>query len=855
MNNDRLEKLRQLMSAVNESITKQEFVTSFKAVLDFVKQIDQKNSAEFDNFKVQFKQLANTLKTNTEYEMDAMKDRVNMMMQDGMAALMVEHDAKMQAVDEKMGAMKVEMDELDGKMDKIEMAMESKHGDHSQMMQEMMAKMETMPMECTDKPLDIVEKLESLKGDYRLDASAIKNLPQGGGSRFGGGLSRATADKLYAPIGGGGAVDSVNGQTGVVVLDADDIDDTATTNKFVTAGDITKLSNLSGTNTGDQDLSGLMVKANNLSDLANAATARTNLGVAIGTNVQAFNQNLADIAGLADPNADRLLFWDDSAGAYKHLTLGTNLSITDTTLNASGGAGGLSDGDYGDITVGGGGTTMTIDNGVVTYAKMQNVSATSRILGRITAGAGVVEELTAANVKTILALTTADVTASTDKNYVTDAQLTVIGNTSGTNTGDQDLSGYVKTDQTVGQTIGVTGARLTKLWATDITVTNAISGSVTGNAGTVTGLSVTAGKTLTALKTMSFTAADDTGVYTLPTGTKTLLATDGSAANLTNFPTLNQNTTGSAAKWTTARNLAGNSVDGSADVAFANKFIVQGTADTGLSAAQFLGALGTGILKNTTTTGVLSIAVAGDFPTLNQNTTGSAATLTTTRTIWGQNFNGSANVTGDITLGTGSITMTGSIAATANRVTKGWFTNIESTNMPTVGGTAILTSLTAPQFTTIELGHASDTTLARVSAGVVSVEGKTLLTTDNVSDTAYDATSWDGVTTIAPSKNAVRDKIESMGSASTFTYTAQTGTYAILTTDQVVNCTSGTFTATLPTAASVTGKWYTIKNSGTGVITVATTSSQTIDGSTTIILNNQYQSIDVVSNGANWIIV
>lgn len=37
--------------------------------------------------------------------------------------------------------------------------------------------------------------------------------------------------------------------------------------------------------------------------------------------------------------------------------------------------------------------------------------------------------------------------------------------------------------------------------------------------------------------------------------------------------------------------------------------------------------------------------VAADIPTLNQNTTGSAATLTTTRTIGGSNFNGSANVT------------------------------------------------------------------------------------------------------------------------------------------------------------------------------------------------------------------
>lgn len=88
--------------------------------------------------------------------------------------------------------------------------------------------------------------------------------------------------------------------------------------------------------------------------------------------------------------------------------------------------------------------------------------------------------------------------------------------------------------------------------------------------------------------------------------------TNKNLSSLTNtFPIFNQNTTGSAAKWTTPRTLAGNSVDGSANVAFANKFIVQGTSDTGLSAAQFLGALGTGLVKNTTTTGVLSIAASG----------------------------------------------------------------------------------------------------------------------------------------------------------------------------------------------------------------------------------------------------
>lgn len=54
----------------------------------------------------------------------------------------------------------------------------------------------------------------------------------------------------------------------------------------------------------------------------------------------------------------------------------------------------------GDLTFG---TIVTnqITADAVTYAKMQNVSATSRVLGRITAGAGDIEELTGANIATI----------------------------------------------------------------------------------------------------------------------------------------------------------------------------------------------------------------------------------------------------------------------------------------------------------------------------------------------------------------------------------------------------------------------------------------------------------------------
>ena len=53
----------------------------------------------------------------------------------------------------------------------------------------------------------------------------------------------------------------------------------------------------------------------------------------------------------------------------------------------------LADGDRGDVTVSGTGTVFTIDSKAVTYAKMQDISATDRLLGRATAGPGVVEEI------------------------------------------------------------------------------------------------------------------------------------------------------------------------------------------------------------------------------------------------------------------------------------------------------------------------------------------------------------------------------------------------------------------------------------------------------------------------------
>jgi hypothetical protein len=41
-----------------------------------------------------------------------------------------------------------------------------------------------------------------------------------------------------------------------------------------------------------------------------------------------------------DAAADKIVFWDDSASKLTYLTVGSNLTITDTTIAASGGGGG-----------------------------------------------------------------------------------------------------------------------------------------------------------------------------------------------------------------------------------------------------------------------------------------------------------------------------------------------------------------------------------------------------------------------------------------------------------------------------------------------------------------------------------
>ena len=78
--------------------------------------------------------------------------------------------------------------------------------------------------------------------------------------------------------------------------------------------------------------------------------------------------------------------------------------------------------------------TVRIKDDGVTYAKIQNVSATNRILGRDSSGAGVIEEITPANLRTMLNVADgAAANVATDLSQTTAAAQLTIESSTGTN--------------------------------------------------------------------------------------------------------------------------------------------------------------------------------------------------------------------------------------------------------------------------------------------------------------------------------------------------------------------------------------------------------------------------------------
>lgn len=87
---------------------------------------------------------------------------------------------------------------------------------------------------------------------------------------------------------------------------------------------------------------------------------------------------------------------------------------------------------------------------------------------------------------------------------------------------------------------------------------------------------------------------------------------------------------------------------------------------------------------------------------------------------------------------------------------------------------------------------------------------------------------------------------------------AKTTAYTVVATDSTIqaDASGGTFQVTLPTAASITGRQYTIKRiNATNNVTVGCAGAETIDGAATKTLGNQWAALTVQSNGTNWIIV
>jgi hypothetical protein len=150
------------------------------------------------------------------------------------------------------------------------------------------------------------------------------------------------------------------------------------------------------------------------------------------------------------------------------------------------------------------------------------------------------------------------------------------------------------------------------------------------------------------------------------------------------------------------------------------------TAGTDYSAGT--SALSTGILKSTTTTGALSIAVAADFPTLNQNTTGSAGSVANALTAGtgltaSATYNGSAAITFNAT------------GTTINSQTTGYTLvagDAGKTISITTGGVTVPSSvLAAGNIVTIYNNSASSQTITQGASLTLQWAGQTASTTGN----------------------------------------------------------------------------------------------------------------------------
>ena len=161
------------------------------------------------------------------------------------------------------------------------------------------------------------------------------------------------------------------------------------------------------------------------------------------------------------------------------------------------------------------------------------------------------------------------------------------------------------------------------------------------------------------------------------------------------------------------------------------------------------------------------------------------------------------------------------------------------------GDTSEVTTLTVTSLTGYMYANNTNPVTASTTIPNTAITGLGTMSTQNSNSVAITGGSISNVTF---SNVSINTSIVTKSA----NYTAAAADETIL-----ANSSTGVVTITLPTAVGVAGKVYTVKkiDSSANAVTVATTSSQTIDGTTTYSLANQYGGVNVQSDGSNWYII